>query len=82
MRVRSTGLGNDQMVAHVDSIKRLEGHLLMTMVSTEPVRWRIRIALNYKDILKIVRVGIFTILVYLITGLGSIFKEPPAPSKY
>jgi hypothetical protein len=82
MRVRSTGLGNDQMVAQIDSIKLLEGHLLMTMVSTEPVRWRIRIALNYRDILKIVRVGVFIILVYLITGLGSIFKEPPAPSKY
>ena len=82
MRVRSTGLGNEQMVAHIDSIKRLEGHLLMTMVSTEPVRWRIRIALNYKDILRIIRVGIFNILVYLVTGLGSIFKEPPAPSKY
>jgi len=82
MRVRSTGLGNTQMVAHIDSIKSLEGSLLMTLVSTEPVRWRIRIALNYRDILRIVRVGIFTILVYLVTGLRSIFKEPPEPSKY
>ena len=82
MKVRSTGLGKDQMVAHIDSIKLLEGHLLMTMVSTEPVRWRIRIALTYKDILRIIKVGFFFILVYLITGLRSIFKELPAPSKY
>jgi hypothetical protein len=82
MRVRSTGLGNTEMVARIDAIKRLDGHLLMTMVSIEPVRWRIRIALNYRDILRIVRVGVFSILIYLITGLGTIFRSPPAPTNY
>ena len=82
MRVRSTGLGNQEMVTRIDAVKRLDGHLLMTMVSIEPVRWRIRIALNYRDILRIVRVGVFSILLYLITGLGTIFKSPPAPSNY
>jgi hypothetical protein len=82
MRVRSTGLGNTEMVTRIDAIKRLDGHLLMTMVSIEPVRWRIRIALNYKDILRIIRVGILTILVYLVTDLGTIFKSPPPPSDF
>ena len=82
MRVRSTGLGNAEMVTRVDAIKRLDGHLLMTMVSTEPVRWRIRIALNYRDILRIVRVGVFSVPAYLITNVGSIFRLPPALSDY
>jgi hypothetical protein len=82
MRVRSNGLGNTEMVTRVDSIKRLDGHLLMTMVSIEPVRWRIRIALNYKDIIRIIRVGIFSIFVYLVTGLGTIFKSPSPPHDY
>jgi len=82
MRVRSTGLGNTEMVANIDSIKRLDGHLLMTMASTSPVRWRIRIALNYRDIIGIAKVGILSILIYLVTGIGTIFKEPPPPGDF
>ena len=56
MRVRSTGLGTTMMVARIGSIKRLEGSLLMVMESSEPVKWKIRIALTYKDILMILKI--------------------------
>jgi hypothetical protein len=82
MRVRSTGLGKTEMVCQIDKLKILDGHLLMTLQAIEPVRWRIRIVLTYKDILRIVRVGTFIILTYLVAGLKTIFSTPPPPTNY
>ena len=82
MRVRSTGLGKDEMVAKFKEFKILDGHLIMVMESTAPVRWHIRIALNYRDMFSMLRVGFFSILVYLVVGLGSLFRKIPPPVEY
>ena len=70
------------MVAVIGTVKRVEGHLLMTMGAIEPVRWHIRTGLNYKNIIKLVRVGTFTILTYLMIGIKTIFKTLPPPKDY
>jgi hypothetical protein len=82
MRLRSTGLGKTEMVAVIGSVKRVEGHLFMTLEAIEPVRWHTRTVLTYKDIIKLVRVGTFSILAYLMTGINTIFKTPPSPKDY
>jgi len=68
MRVRSTGLGNTEMVCQIDGLHIIDGHLLMTVKAIEPVRWRIRIVLTYNDILRLLRVGTFVILTYLVVS--------------
>ena len=82
MRVRSTGLGNQEMVASISGLKLIEGYLCMNVESSEPVKWRIRIVMTHKDILRLVKVGTFKILLYLITGLKTIFTTPPPPKSY
>jgi len=56
MRVRSTGLGNTEMVA---GFQRLEpvgnGYIVMEMHATEPVKWRIRVALTGADLRKLLK---------------------------
>jgi hypothetical protein len=56
MRVRSTGLGKTEMVA---GIKRLQpvanGYIVMEMHSTEPIKWRIRIALTGPDLRRLLK---------------------------
>ena len=65
MRVRSIGLGKTEMVCIISSVKPLDGHLMMTLEAIEPVRWHIRTVMTYKDILKLIRIGTFSILLYL-----------------
>jgi hypothetical protein len=82
MRVRSTGLGKTEMVCQIDQVKIIDGHLMMSLQAIEPVRWFIRTVLTYKDILRLMKVGTFVILTYLVTGLKTIFKTPPPPTNY
>ena len=63
-----TGLGNTEMACQIDGLHIKDGHLLMTVKAIEPVRWRIRIVLTYNDILRLLRVGTFVILTYLVVS--------------
>jgi hypothetical protein len=54
----------------------------MTLESIEPVRWHIRTAMTYKDIIRLLRVGTFVIIAYLVAGIKTIFKTPPPPKNY
>ena len=54
MLFRSTGLGKTELVAEIDKTQGItrKGDYLVLHVSTlEPVRWKIRAAINYKDLL-------------------------------
>ena len=68
MRVRSTGLGKTEMICEVTSLKRQNDHLIMQLRATEPTVWQIRAALTYKDILRMLKVGLLAIILYVLTG--------------
>jgi hypothetical protein len=53
MRVRSTGLGKQEMVAHFDHLEKNGDYLIMKVKVSEPVIWKIRIALTRQDIFAI-----------------------------
>ena len=58
MRFRSTGLGKTELVAEVDRVERItrQGDYLVLHVATlEPVRWKIRAAMDYKDVIAVLR---------------------------
>jgi len=50
MRVRSTGLGNTELVLKPEGLKNKEGHLILSLRSSEPVNWHVRILLEPKDL--------------------------------
>jgi len=58
MFFRSTGLGKTELTAHIDEaggIIRKGDYLILHVATTDPVRWKIRAAINYKDFLAVVR---------------------------
>lgn len=82
MRVRSTGLGKTEMICEVTSLKRQNGHLIMRLRATEPTVWHIRAALTYKDVVKLVRVGLWAIILYLLTGWGTLRDSSRHPGDF
>ena len=50
MLFRSTGLGKTQLTGKVVEIKRTGDYLIMHVDTIEPVQWRIRAALSFRDL--------------------------------
>jgi hypothetical protein len=53
MLFRSTGLGKTQLIGHVVELKRQGDFLIMHVDVTEPVKWRIRAAMSFRDLAKV-----------------------------
>ncbi|MBM3133205.1 MAG: hypothetical protein FJZ95_09290 [Chloroflexi bacterium] len=51
MYFRSTGLGKTELTGNIADLKRQGDHLVMYVDVTQPVKWRIRAALSFKDLL-------------------------------
>ena len=79
IRLRSTGLAKTKLVARVDNLKRRGNHLILSLKTTEPVRWHVRTAIGYSDIVTTVRFLLNPkVLWYLVTGfLTRKNQEPP-----
>ena len=82
MRFRSTGLGKTELVAEVDRVERItrQGDYLVLHVATlEPVRWKIRAAMDYKDVIAVLRsclkVSIITFLLWPVRAFRTA-KDP------
>lgn len=67
MLFRSTGLGKTELVAQIADVTRQGDYLILHIDTLEPVRWRIRAAINLKDaraLLKaVLKLSIFAFLV-------------------
>jgi len=55
MRVRSTGLGDSELVLSISQIKRNGDCIIMEGRSSDPVKWHIRMAASYRDIWQVTR---------------------------
>jgi len=49
MRVRSTGLGDTELVMSISHIKRNGDCFVLEGRSSKPVKWHIRMAASYRD---------------------------------
>ena len=54
MLFRSTGLGKTELVGRVDDLQRQGDHLIMYVDVLEPVKWRIRAAVSFRDLIKVI----------------------------
>lgn len=54
MLFRSTGLGKTELMGKVEDMQRQGDYLVMYVDITEPVKWRIRAALSFRDLVKVI----------------------------
>jgi hypothetical protein len=83
MLFRSTGLGKTELKGKVDTIQRQGDYLIMFVDVTDPVKWRIRVAMGFKDLTKVV--GCMTkaaVLKYLLAPKQWFNKEPVHPGDF
>ena len=54
MLMRSTGLGKTELSGSVDSLQRQGDYIIMYVNVTDPVKWKLRVGLNFRDLAKVV----------------------------
>jgi hypothetical protein len=82
MLIRSTGLGEAELITEVVEIKRQGGYLIMEMQSTEPVRWKIRGGLSHDDFRTLMKATLkFSVLRFFLNP-SSWFKRAAHPGDF
>jgi hypothetical protein len=82
MLFRSTGLGKAELVAEITEIKRQGDYLIMEMQTTEPVRWKIRGGLSFKDLRALLKAALKVSVLFFLFNMAAWFKEPEAPGDF
>jgi hypothetical protein len=50
MRLRSTGLGKTELEAKIVDVKRIDNVVVFYVSTTKPVKWRVRMAFQERDL--------------------------------
>ena len=83
MFFRSTGLGKTQLTGKVVEMKRHGDFLVMHVDTTEPVKWRIRAAMSYRDLLAVIGAcGKAAIISFLLSPKQMFTKNPNHPGEF
>jgi hypothetical protein len=75
MLFRSTGLGKTEMAADIEKIEHQGDYLIMRVRSTDPVVWKIRVALNFHDIAVVLKSAISISVIGFILSPAQWFKK-------
>lgn len=85
MLFRSTGLGKTELVAEIDKdarITRNGDYIVLHIATIEPVKWKIRAALEYKDVLAVLRSCLkLTIIAFLLFPVR-LFRQAKHPDEF
>jgi len=54
MRLRSTGLGKTELEAEIVDVKRVDDVVVFLVNTTKPVRWRVRMVFQERDLRQLV----------------------------
>ena len=82
MLFRSTGLGKTELVAEVDHIKNQGDYLILYVNTLEPVRWKIRGAISYPDLMKILGACLRASVIGWILSIFRAFKPAKHPGDF
>ena len=66
MYFRSTGLGKTELKGKIDDLQRQGDFVIMYVDVVDPVKWRIRAALSFSDVIKVLRCMIKRSIISLI----------------
>lgn len=81
MLVRSTGLGRTELEGDVKTLDVKADYVIIGMKTTEPVKWHVRVAVNFSDLMTITRLLIFScrgwkfIFLQLFNSIGRAFRR-------
>ena len=70
MKMRSTGLGETVLEGELDKITRKGDYLILHVNTIEPVQWHVRAAIDYGDLLSLIKLIIKgPVLRFLLLGI-------------
>jgi len=69
MRFRSTGLGKTMLYGEVEDIYYKDGAAIVSVKTTAPVLWHIRVASSRKGLWKIIKLGLKLDVILHLLGL-------------
>ncbi len=82
LRFRSTGLGKTMLEGEPADIQIVDDMLVMHIQSTTPVRWRIRAALTFRGLLKMIKMGLKpSVIKFVLRGFTTL-KKPNLPEDF
>jgi len=82
LRFRSTGLGKTMLQGEPADIQIVGDMLVMHIQSTTPVRWRIRAALSFRGLLKMVKMALKpSVIKFVLLGFKTV-KKPNLPDDF
>ena len=82
MLFRSTGLGKAELVGEIVGVKAQGDYLIMEINTTEPVRWKVRGAVSFKDVKVLIKM-MFRLSVFLFFVKPALwFREPRSPGDF
>lgn len=83
MLMRSTGLGKTELSGKVDSMQRQGDYLIMYVNVIDPVKWKLRVGLNFRDLAKVMScMAKSAILSFVLSPRQWGNKEPAHPGDF
>jgi len=82
MLFRSTGLGKRELVAEIVGIRRQGDYLIMEVETTEPVRWKIRGGLSWKDLRILIKESLKLSVLSFFVKPWSWFRNAEHPGEF
>ena len=83
MLFRSTGLGKTELTGNISGLERQGDYLVMYIDVTDPVKWRIRGGLAFKDLLDLLRCMMSAaILGFILSPKQWFNKSPQHPGEF
>jgi len=79
MLFRSTGLGKTELKGKVAGMKREGDYLVLHVDVVEPVKWRIRAAMSFRDLAAVMAACMSASIVTFIMSPGQWFNKQPKP---
>jgi len=82
MLMRSTGLGKTELVANIQDCKAQGDHLILLVDTTEPVRWKVRCTMTFKDLKRLMVTCIKISIVSFLLNPLRWFRNPVHPGEF
>jgi hypothetical protein len=82
MLFRSTGLGKRELVAEITGVRAQGDYLIMEVQTSEPVRWKIRGGVSWKDLRTLLKVTLKMSVVSFFLKPWGWFKKASHPGEF
>lgn len=82
MLFRSTGLGKRELIAEIVAVKRQDDYLIMEVETSEPVRWKIRGGVTWKDLRVLLKAALSLSVLWYLVAPSNWFKRAKHPGEF